>query len=347
MFDLSKIDKNLEVGKDINKSDVKFYNIDEFPFKIYGVFKENGLYRRMPEDVAKAVSSGVYELHTNTAGGRVRFITDSRYIAIHADMDKLCRIPHSTFTGTAGFDLYADNSYIKAFIPPLEMTDGYESIVEFETKELREITINFPSYSNVKDLYIGLQENNILKEPSPYRITKPILYYGSSITQGACASRPGMIYQNIISRQFDCDYINLGFSGNARAEDIMIEYIKNLDMSVFVCDYDHNSPSAEHLDITLKKMFNEVRSEHPDIPVIFMSRPKYTLTDDEVKRMNVVEGTYKSALASGDKNVYFLGGKALMKLCKNDGVVDGGHPSDLGFASMAIAIADILQLVLL
>lgn len=343
MANLSKIDRNFVIGKNIKKSDVKFYNADEAPFKIYGVFKENGLYRRMPESVAKKVSEGVYELHTNTSGGRIRFLTDSEYVAIHADMEKLCRIPHCSLTGTAGFDLYADNTYIKAFIPPYDMENGYENIVELGSRSLREITINFPSYSNVKKLYIGLQENAVIKEATEYKIQKPFVYYGSSITQGACASRPGMSYQNIISRKFNCDYINLGFSGTARAEDEMIEYIKNLDMSVFVCDYDHNAPSVEHLCDTHEKMFKEVRKMHPHIPVIFMSRPKYTLTEDEIKRMRVIENTYKNALLNGDKNVYFLGGRELMKLCENDGVVDGGHPSDFGFVSMAKAIEDILH----
>ncbi len=343
MIDLSKIDKNFEIGKNINKEDVEFYNIDKSPFKIYGVFKENGLYRRMPEEAAKAVSDGAYELHANTAGGRVKFITDSSYVAIHAKMNKLCRVPHNSFTGSAGFDLYADNKYIKAFIPPLEMTAGYEQIVELGSKELREITINFPSYSNVKELYVGLQENAILKEAAPYKAKKPIVYYGSSTTQGACASRPGMSYQNIIAREFDCDYINLGFSGNARAEDTIIDYIKKLDMSVFVCDYDHNAPTIEHLRATHGKIFDAVRAEHPNIPVIFMSRPRYTYINDEYDRMKVIEKTYKDALSNGDKNVYFLDGKTLMKLCKDDGVVDGGHPSDFGFFSIANAIADILH----
>ena len=258
MFDISKIDKNFQVDTKLDKEDIKFYSIEEAPFKIYGVFKENEKYRRMPEDVAKSVSDGVYRLHSNTAGARVRFATDSPYIAINAVMGALGKMSHFPRTGSGGVDMYADGVYVKTFVPAFDITNGYESIFEFEKKEMREITINFPLYSEVKDLYIGLHNGADIKAAKPYKTDKPIVYYGSSITQGGCASRPGMSYEAIVSREFDCDYINLGFSGNAKAEDEIADYIKNLDMSVFVYDYDHNAPTTEHLKKTHERMFGKI-----------------------------------------------------------------------------------------
>lgn len=296
----------------------------------------------MPESVAKNVSEGVYTLHSNTAGGRVRFVTDSTYIAIHTKMDGLGKMPHFALTGSIGFDLYVDNYYAKTFVPPFYIEDGYESIFEFEKKEEREITINFPLYSNVSELYIGLQETSLLAEAKPYKNTKPIVYYGSSITQGGCASRPGMAYQSIVSRNFDYDYINLGFSGNAKAEDEMIEYIKNLDMSIFVYDYDHNAPTVEHLAKTHEKMFKAIREKNPLLPVIIMSRPKHFLTEGEKTRRSIIETTYLNAVAAGDKNVYFIDGEALTDLCKDSGTVDNCHPTDFGFASMAKALTELI-----
>lgn len=342
MFDISKVDNNFEVETQIDKKDIKFLKIDEAPFKIYGVFKEKGKYRRMPDNIARKVGEGVYLLHTNTAGGRVRFTTDSPYIAIHAKMDGLGKMPHFALTGSIGFDLYVDNYYSKTFVPPFYIKDGYESIFEFEKKEEREITINFPLYSNVSELYIGLQETSFLAEAKPYKNTKPIVYYGSSITQGGCASRPGMAYQSIVSRNFDYDYINLGFSGNAKAEDEMIEYIKNLDMSIFVYDYDHNAPTVEHLAKTHEKMFKAIREKNPLLPVIIMSRPKHFLTEEEKTRRSIIETTYLNAVAAGDKNVYFIDGEALTDLCKDSGTVDNCHPTDFGFASIAKALTEVI-----
>ena len=348
MFDISKIDSNFNIESQIYREGIRFFKIDEKPFEIYGIFRENGKYRRMPESVAKKVSDGVYALHANTAGGRVRFITNSRYIAIHTIMGEMTKAPHMALTGSIGFDLYIDNKYEKTFVPPFDINDGYESIFDFdknlETKE-REITINFPLYSDVKELYIGLEKTAVVKEATPYKNTKPIVYYGSSITQGGCASRPGMSYQAIISRTFDYDYINLGFSGSAMAEEGMIEYISDLDMSIFVYDYDHNAPSVEHLRNTHEKMFKAIRAKHPQLPIIMMSRPQYFLWPEEEMRRSIIEKTYRNALSSGDKNVYFLDGKALTKLCKDSGTVDNTHPTDFGFASMAEAISKVLRAI--
>ncbi len=343
MLDISKIDSNFVIETQICKEDVKFFKIDEAPFKIYGVFKEKGKYRRMPDNIAQKVSEGVYQLHTNTAGGRVRFITDSPYIAIHSKMDGLGKMPHFALTGSIGFDLYVNNYYAKTFVPPFNIEDGYESIFEFDKKEEREITINFPLYSNINELYIGLQKNALLKEAKPYKNAKPIVYYGSSITQGGCASRPGMSYEAIVSREFNCDYVNLGFSGNAKAEDEIIEYIKNLDMCVFVYDYDYNAPTIEHLEKTHEKMFKAIREKKPALPIIMMNRPKYYLTDLEKTRKEIIETTYKNALNAGDKNVYYIDNIALTKLCKDSGNVDNCHPTDFGFASMAEALINVLR----
>lgn len=116
MSDISKIDKNFEVKTNIDNSDIKFYDINEEPFNIYGVTLENGKYRRMPEKVAQSVSEGVSYLHSDTSGGRVRFVTDSSYVAISVEMPGAGMRPHFALTGSAGFDLYCDNSYVKTFL---------------------------------------------------------------------------------------------------------------------------------------------------------------------------------------------------------------------------------------
>ena len=347
MKNISEIDTNFKVKTSIDKKSIKFYDVLDEPFRVYGVFKENGKFRRLPEEVAKSVSEGVDFLHTNTAGGRVRFKTDSPYVAIHANMGIIGKMPHFALTGSAGFDFYIkvneEQRYINSYMPPYDMQDGYEGIIELGTKEFREITINFPLYSDVKDLYIGLDENAVVESHTPYTLEKPIVYYGSSITQGGCASRPGNAYQAVISRRFDCNFINLGFSGNAKAEKEITDYIKKLDMSVFVYDYDHNAPTVEHLSDTHEKMFKEIRKENPDLPVIFMSRPKFYLDDEEKERFDIIKTTCENALVAGDKNVYFISGVELMTMAGNEGTVDNCHPNDLGFASMAKVLGDEIE----
>lgn len=349
MNDISAIDPNFKIETQINKSDIKFYNINESPFEINGVFYADGKYRRLPESVAKSVSAGVLALHTNTAGGRVRFKTDSPYVAMHAKMPNIGKMSHFALTGSAGFDLYVRDDgqrYISTFMPPFFIENGYESVIELGHSEMREIMINFPLYSEVSALYIGISAKASVCPPEPYRIQKPIVYYGSSVTQGGCASRPGCSYQSILSRRFDCNYINLGFSGNAKAEDEIAEYISNLEMSVFVYDYDYNAPTVEHLAKTHQKMFQLIRAKNPDLPIIMMSRPKYYLTKEDEMRLEIIKSTYNSAKENGDNYVYLIEGGTLMQMAGNDGTVDGIHPNDFGFASMAAAVGDLLEKIL-
>ncbi len=350
MNSISQVDLNFKIETKINKPDIEFHNARSTPFKIYGVFYENGKFRRMPEAVAGRVSDGVRFLHSNTAGGRVAFKTDSPYVAIHAKMTNIGKMSHFTLAGSVGFDLYLRNpktgkneEYFATFVPPYDINDGYESVVDFSGAKLREVVINLPLYSDVTELYIGLSKNAMIQPPTDYETKEPIVYYGSSITQGGCASRAGMSYQAILSRRLSADHINLGFSGNARAEDEMISYVKDLEMSAFVLDYDHNAPSIEHLEKTHEKMFKAVRQAHPKIPIVIMPRPKASLNKDEKKREKIIKATYKNAIKSGDKNVYFLSGVGLTRLSKADGTVDGTHPTDLGFCSMAMALYPILK----
>lgn len=349
---IEKLDKNFLIPKSVHKKGIKYYNPRENKyFKIHGVFYEDGCYRRMPAEIAKSVSEGVYSEHTHTAGGRIRFITDSPYVAIRADMHNICKMSHFSLEGSAGFDLYvrefgSDIRYEGSFIPPYDIKHGFEGIVEFDTKKTREITINMPSYAGVKEVFVGLDKSARIVAPEDYLDIYPFVYYGSSITQGACASRPGNTYQNIIARKFDVDYINLGFSGNAKAEESMSEYIKKLQMSVFIYDYDYNAPDTEYLRQTHERMFNDIRESNPELPVIMMSRPNYKLNSENSARLEIIKKTFENAVSKGDKNVYLIEGPELMKIGKYDCIVDYGHPNDLGFYSMAQTLIPVLEKIL-
>lgn len=352
--DISKIDPNFKVTTSLTEADIQFFDVRNEPFKGYGLyeFSEGEQFRRLPEEVAKVTSDGVYDLHTNTAGGRVRFKTDSKYIVIKSVMSNVCNFAHMTLLGTSGFDIYENknnrSSYIKSFIPPTDLKNGYESIIYFDTNEIRDLTINFPLYNNLDSLYIGIQNSAILERGEEYIYQKPVLFYGSSITQGGCASRPGNCYQNIISRKLDCDYINLGFSGNGKAEEAIVSYMSSLDISVFVCDYDHNAPTVEYLEQTHGRMYDMIRGEHPNTPIIMISKPDFKdCNNDDHKRRSVIFETFQNAINNGDHNVYFIDGETLFGEDNRDCcTVDGCHPNDLGFERMAKVIGSVLEEIL-
>ena len=350
---LDQIDRNLAVETKLNEPDMHFYDVRQAPFEVYGLYnyRAEPQFKRLPDAIGKNVNPGVASLYLNTAGGRVRFSTDSQYVAIHAKMSNICRMPHFALSGGAGFDLFVDepqsgiSRFQRPFMPDYNMEDGYESIVRFPTKQLRHFTIHFPTYSNVHDLYIGLQKDATVGEGMKYRNMAPIVYYGSSITQGACAIRPGNTYESEVSRRLRVDHINLGFSGNGKAEDLIVDYMATLSMSAFVSDYDHNAPNVAHLAATHCKLYQKIRAAHPDIPYIMISRVDFDCNYNEnVARRDIIIDTYRYAREQGDRNVYLIDGEGVFRgryidMC----TVDGVHPNDLGFALMADAVEATLR----
>ncbi len=356
-MDIGKIDKNMAAKNIADKPDIEWHNIRKAPFKIYGLYnpETEPVFRRMPKDVSESVSPNVSGLADNTAGGRFRFSTDSPYIALR------CAMPISygmnmTPLMKCGFDLYIDegekHTHIGTFCHQPSDTDGYASYIDINRTIFKDgkwnYTVNFPLYNEVYAVEIGIAKGSSLEAGAEYKEVKPFVYYGSSITQGGCASRPGNAYQGFISRRFNIDFINLGFSGSALGEDNIVDYMSHLDMSIFISDYDHNAPSVEHLEKTHYKMYETIRKANPDLPYIMVTKPDVYVNDfgNEARR-DLIKANYEKAVANGDKNVYFIDGFTLFNgLNFTDCTVDSCHPNDLGFFRMAQVIGDKIEEIL-
>ncbi len=352
---LAEIDKNLAIPSNIGRDDVVWFDIDDEPFRIYGVTKSgDGRYIRMPDEVAKNVSDGVHSLITCTAGGRVRFSTDSPFIAIKTEQPLMEeKNPRMTNAMKNGFDVFRNldgKAYFElAFMPNTEV-GGFEQLKETHSSgKMTDYTMNFPLYGRVNKVLVGIKEGSHIDSGAEYEKMKPIVYYGSSITQGGCASRPGTCYEALISQMYNLDYINLGFSGCCKGEVPMAEYLAELDMSIFVCDYDHNAPSAEYLRDTHGRLYDIVRAKHPNVPYIMITKPdcyEYNRTD-VARRREVVYETFMRAVKAGDKNVYFIDGERLFDGDGRDNcTVDGCHPTDLGFYRMSRAIGEVIRQII-
>lgn len=352
MQDITKIDKNFAVETQIDRPDIVWYDVSEEPFRIYGAYSVNP-YLRMPTEVAERVNPGVLGNHHYTAGIRTRFRCNTKYIALHVEWDSRVNFAHMTGIGSSGFDLYfvKDGVYefIKPFIPPhnsAKGNNGYEGVINVWGK-MTDFLLNFPCYNSVKRLLIGVSADTEFEAAGEYRDLPPIVYYGSSITQGGCASRPGTTYQSIIARALNMDYINLGFSGSARGEREIAEYMATLDMSVFVSDYDHNS-TVEELEANHYALYKTVREKHPEIPYVMITRPDYRYNvQEDVLRRNIVITSYEKALAEGDKYVRFIDGSKFFSQGEYwEHTVDHLHPNDLGFRKMAEGILPVLEEVI-
>ena len=348
------IDKNMIVERTVGDIPVVWRDAREEPFSIHGLYepKSEPYFHRLPFDVAEATSEGVDKLSRESAGGRVRFSTDSPYIAIRAKFRVVGRSPHLTLISSSGFDLYTDGElgsrYIKEFRMPYDMHDYYEQIVPLDGPVLRSYTIDFPVHAVVEKLEIGLKPDAFLGKARPYRDIAPMIFYGSSIVHGTAASRPGLIYPAIISRELNIDYRNIGFSGMALGEPAIARWMASLPMSVFVCDYDHNAPSVEHLEKTHYPLYETVREKNPDVPFIMVTRPDYwtRLTEQEhiLRRRDVIMSSYLKARENGDRNVYFIDGLSFNYAPHQYELsVDSVHPNDAGFIRMADSIGSVIR----
>lgn len=352
-MDISKLDKNLAVAAQVTEPDLEWFNVLEAPFVVDGIYYNNDEERflRMPREVAKTVNEGVYSLCKCTAGGSVRFKTDSSFIAISAVEPENVSSPHLTHIMKFGFDMYKDGTFFRAFPPPVDCPHEYASGRETFEKygeydgNIHDYLINFPLYNGLKELYIGVKKGSKLLQPDQFANQKPIVFYGSSITQGACASRPGNCYTNMLCRKLNLKQINLGFSGNCKGEPEMADYIASLDMSAFVLDFDHNITFAEQLEKVHLPFYKRIREAHPNLPIVIISAPDVDLHPKQfLPKRDVVIKTYEYALANGDKNVYFVDGQ---QMCAGDGwadcFVDATHPNDLGFYRMYQATLPVLE----
>ena len=339
---IENIDKNFKAEKAGEAHGMRRYSIPNEKFDLYGVFydEQRRLFMRMDGEVANEVSDAVGYLATHTSGGRLRFATDSAVIEISVKYNWLLEMPHMPLTGSCGFALTekAGNEYrtVSIFRPNHEEKNGFAGKVTVKENGMHEYILFFPLYNCVSDIEICLEESAELRDPEKYRPIAPILYYGASIDQGGCASRPDSCYTAILSKWNDVDFINLGFSGNCLGEPLMAEYLTRLDCSMLFMAYDGNAPDAEYLKKTHYPFYEIYRAKRKDVPIVFMSVPCFDGFPQVAARREVLKETYSKARENGDKNVYFIDGETLFgprdrEIC----TVEGIHPNDLGFYRMA------------
>jgi lysophospholipase L1-like esterase len=348
-MDIREVDKNFAFTNAVKKGRHKVYTMPTAPFDLYGVYynQEDGRFERMPYAVAEKANPSVKILYKHTAGGRIRFATDSSFIGITAKWNERWLMGHMPLTGSAGFVLMAETKKGKKLVCGFRPESWEEKGFTKSVKRPRKMTyyeLYLPLYNELLSLEIELTESAKVEHGLPYKDVAPIVYYGSSITQGGCASRSDNSYQSLIEKWNNVDYINYGLSGAGKGDPSVVDYITDIDCSVFVCDYDHNSDTPE-LKERHYKFYETFRKKHPTTPFIMISRPDYytPITKDALKwgreGLKIIKESYKKAIETGDKNVYFIDGRTFFnKRDREWCTVDGIHPNDLGFYKMAKGI---------
>lgn len=341
---IEEIDKNFakENGKTEGKN---IYQIPHAAFALHGVFydTENACFSRVPFEIAQKVNAGVAELSRHTAGGRLCFSTDTKSMQITAQYKDLWIMSHMPLTGSGSFTLCevegGGERFIGNFMPISTDKQGFTATLSLRGEKMRNYVLYFPLYNDVKSLSVLLDEGARVEKYNPYRNVKPILYYGSSITQGGCANRTDSAYQALICKKNRIDFINLGFSGSAKGETEMVDYLASIDCSIFVCDYDHNAPDAIYLQDTHFRLYQRYRERRPETPILFITKPDWRRDKEGEQRHKIIKNTYLQAKKLGDNRVYFLSGKTFFgKKDSAEYTVDGCHPTDSGFKRMAEVI---------
>ena len=309
--------------------------------------------QRLPPRAAALVRKPVWDLSQQTAGLSIRFVSNAPEIIVRYKVTGPVNKPHISSTAFSGVDLYATDSD-----GMLHWTSGkysFKDTVQYIFAALRpndnfhklgrEYQLFLPLFNTVSNLEIGVPIGSVFKILPP-RLEKPIVVYGTSIAQGACASRPGMAWTNILSRNLDRSVINLGFAGNGRLENPLIDLINEIDARIFILDCLPNLLSKDIDSASLQKRIIEsvisIRSKHPNTPILLTEHAGYTNGYMIPARQTFFEGANKilnTAFAMLKKES--ITGIYLLSLNEigidEEAMVDGTHPNDLGMVRYAEA----------
>ena len=326
-----------------NSSDsIKYYNGQDFT--LIGKFHSENNYQRFPQKYKSTVRPEVWELSQNSAGISVRFRSNATDIKIKWTVTDEVKLPHMASTGVGGVDLYAYVNGTWQFIQTGRPKDKTSEYVMLEKGEpvYREYLLNLPLYDGVESLFIGVNADADISKPTEQFLLgkKPVVYYGSSIAQGGCASRPGMAFTNILSRKLDRSFINFGFSGEGTFDTSVGEVMCEIDAALYVIDCNPNT-NPELIYERAVKLVQQLKKNRPEIPVLLVENFIFDNScfmpekiSAEVSKRTELKKAFEFLKKSGITDLYYQSGDGLTG-SDHEATVDGVHPTDLGMFRIA------------
>lgn len=362
-IDIKKVDSNFineETKENILYIDPKTSDL----VKIYGLywFDEDKRYHRLSknlDEVLPTLEGSVDVLAGNSSGGILAFYSNTNILKIKVKLSFKFHMGHMPYTGQAGFDLYIGKTYQDMKFYRTSNFDFNKAEYEFTyfnhpslLKENKLFVLNFPLYATVEEVLVGVNPLSDIKPCNDLFETKDkIVFYGTSITQGGCASRPGMSYTQVLSRMLGIECLNYGFSGNGKGHPEIAAALSEIkDVRMFVLDYEANA-TFDRLKATLDNFVKRLRNNYPLVPIVIMSKiPMYLEfhDNDYIKNEKKIRSYQKNYVKnSGDANLYYIdGAKVLGKTNISEKTVDGCHPTDYGFISMAEYLYPMIKKIL-
>jgi hypothetical protein len=337
---------------------VVWYDVRDLGVEGKGWRETKAYFDRLPAKAEGVVPDAVWGLSRQSAGLCVRFVTDATTIQARWTVtSNRLAMPHMAATGVSGLDLYVKTPQGRwhwlAVGQPREPLTNTATLVSGIPEGKRQYLLYLPLYNGVSALDLGIPRDRMLARPelSGTAAGKPIVFYGTSITQGGCASRPGMVHTAILGRRFDRPVYNLGFSGSGRMDSELASLLAELDPVVYVLDCLPNM-IASVVEKRVEPFVKTLRAAHPGTPILLAEDRTYAnafLVPSQQERNRssraALKKAYERLKAEGIRELYYLEGDPQVG-GDGEGTVDSSHPTDLGFSRMAEVFGAALEPIL-
>lgn len=324
-----------------NNDTIQFHDGQEFT--IIGKFHSEKNYARFPVNYKEKLREPVWNLGQHSAGISIRFRTNSPFIAVKWTVKNDAIMDHMAFTGIKGVDLYSfvDGKWKYINTGRVKGRSNEFTLVRGAGESYREYLLNLPLYDGADTVSIGVSRSASISVPQEnYLIAKkPVVYYGSSIAQGGCASRPGLLFTNILARMMDRSFINMGFSGSGTFDLSVGEALCETDAALYVIDCNPNT-TTDLIYERAVELVKYLKEKRPDVPVLLVEAFYYVngfvkpLESENEKKNRELERAYNTLKSSGIRGLYYRKGDGLIG-DDYEGTVDGVHPNDIGMLRIA------------
>jgi hypothetical protein len=331
---------------------IKYY--DGQLFKIIGRFHSEKNYDRFPSNYKTTLREEVWELGQHSAGISVRFRSNSPFIVVRWTVKEDNTMDHMPLTGIKSVDLYSfvDNRWKYINTARVKGKINEFTLVKSAGNNYREYLLNLPLYDGIDSLSIGIMNGADITLPKEeYLIArKPVVYYGSSIAQGGCASRPGMAFTNILARGLDRSFINMGFSGNGTFDLSVGKAMCETDAELYIIDCNPNT-DTELIYERAMELVEMLKKQKPNVPILLVEAFYYVsgftkpLESENARKNKELFRAYETLRKAGIKKLYYKKGDGMIG-DDYEGTVDGVHPNDLGMMRMAESLKPEIQKII-
>lgn len=357
--DIAKYDSNMAIAEVVTNG-LKWIDGRTLPLEGRAFDDTEAYYDRLPANVSTNVNGGVRSMKHHTAGMQFRFTTDSKRLVFKwIPYARRLSMDHMPSTGVSGIDVYRFDANAEKwlYVKTGRIKSAKGGSLSLDWTPGTPCLVNLPLYNGIKEFSLGLEPTASVSPLPPRRsgIGKPVVFYGTSITQGGCASRPGMSFVNIVGRDLDVPVVNLGFSGSGVMELEMSDYIARIDASCYVLDCVRNMGTAtgekanaahgyllgRNVEENYEPFIRNLRARRPNVPIVMVEQGDVYQTQPNAND-RFVRALYGKLVVEGWENLVYLTKDAMFPH-DTEGTVDGTHPNDWGMMSLAGAYGEAVK----